>query len=110
MRLVCWFDHLETRLDNNIGTLSGGQRQALTLMMSTWLKPQLLLLDEHTAALNPKSVDQVIRLSDEFIQAGNLTTMMVTHSMHQVAHLGDRLIMMNAGEIITTSAAKKSAA
>jgi len=91
---------LEDRLDNSIGTLSGGQRQALTLLMATWLKPQLLLLDEHTAALDPKSADQVIRLSDEVIRRDKLTTMMVTHSMQQAASLGDRLIMMHRGRVI----------
>ncbi len=91
---------LEDRLNNSIGTLSGGQRQALTLLMATWLKPQLLLLDEHTAALDPKSADQVIRLSQEVIQRDNLTAMMVTHSMQQAAGLGDRLIMMYRGRII----------
>jgi len=91
---------LEDRVHNSIGTLSGGQRQALTLLMATWLKPQLLLLDEHTAALDPKSADQVIRLSQEVIQRDSLTTMMVTHSMQQAANLGDRLIMMYRGRII----------
>jgi len=91
---------LENRLDNPIGTLSGGQRQALTLLMATWLKPRLLLLDEHTAALDPKSADQVVRLSDEIISRDKLTTLMVTHSMQQAAHLGDRLIMMHQGCVI----------
>src|SRR6058998_2185836 len=91
---------LENRLDNAIGSLSGGQRQALTLLMATWLKPELLLLDEHTAALDPKSADQVIRLSHEIIQRDRLTTLMVTHSMQQAAKLGDRLIMMYRGRII----------
>src|SRR5207244_5328481 len=91
---------LEERLDNVIGSLSGGQRQALTLLMSTWLKPKLLLLDEHTAALDPKSADQVVRLTEEIIQREKLTTLMVTHSMQQAAHLGDRLIMMYRGRII----------
>jgi putative tryptophan/tyrosine transport system ATP-binding protein len=91
---------LEERLDNAIGSLSGGQRQALTLLMATWLKPQLLLLDEHTAALDPKSADQVIRVSNEVIARDRLTTMMVTHSMQQAASLGDRLIMMHRGRII----------
>src|SRR5204863_1070872 len=88
---------LETRLDNVIGSLSGGQRQALTLLMATWLKPKLLLLDEHTAALDPKSADQVISLSDKIISRDKLTTLMVTHSMQQAANLGDRLIMMHRG-------------
>src|SRR6201988_2258027 len=91
---------LEDRLDNPIGTLSGGQRQALTLLMATWLKPELLLLDEHTAALDPKSADQVIRLSHEIIQRHKLTTLMVTHSMQQAVHLGDRIIMMHRGEVL----------
>lgn len=90
---------LEDRLDNAIGSLSGGQRQSLTLLMAGLLKPDLLLLDEHTAALDPKSADQVIRLTEEMIRRDKLTTMMVTHSMHQAASLGDRLIMMVRGRI-----------
>ena len=91
---------LEDRLDNAMGSLSGGQRQALTLVMATWVKPQLLLLDEHTAALDPKSADQVIRLSQEVIARDRLTTLMVTHSMHQATALGDRLIMMYEGRVL----------
>jgi len=91
---------LEDRLENAIGTLSGGQRQALTLLMASWLKPELLLLDEHTAALDPKSADQVIRLTREIVQRGGLTTMMVTHSMQQAVHLGDRIVMMHRGQIL----------
>jgi putative ABC transport system ATP-binding protein len=91
---------LEDRLDNDIGTLSGGQRQALTLLMASWLKPDLLLLDEHTAALDPKSADQVIRLTHEIIKRDKLTTLMVTHSMQQAVRLGDRLIMMHRGSIL----------
>ncbi len=91
---------LEHRLENPIGTLSGGQRQALTLLMATWRRPSLLLLDEHTAALDPKSADQVIRLTDEIVSRDRLTTLMVTHSMQQAVNLGDRLIMMNQGEIL----------
>ena len=91
---------LEARLMNAIGSLSGGQRQALTLLMATWLKPKLLLLDEHTAALDPKSADQVIRLSEEIIAENKLTALMVTHSMHQAVNLGDRLIMMHRGRVI----------
>src|SRR6476646_4688607 len=91
---------LENRLDDPIGGLSGGQRQALTLLMATWLKPELLLLDEHTAALDPKSADQVIALTDEIVKRENLTTLMVTHSMHQAANLGNRLIMMHRGSIV----------
>ena len=91
---------LESRLDNAIGSLSGGQWQSLTLLMATMRRPSLLLLDEHTAALDPKSADQVIRLTDAIVRQEKLTTMMVTHSMHQAAHLGDRLIMMVRGRVI----------
>lgn len=91
---------LEDRIDNAIGTLSGGQRQALTLLMASWLKPDLLLLDEHTAALDPKSADQVIRLTHEIIQRDQLTTLMVTHSMQQAVHLGDRIVMMHRGQVL----------
>jgi putative ABC transport system ATP-binding protein len=91
---------LEDRLDNAIGSLSGGQRQALTLLMAAWRKPELLLLDEHTAALDPKSADQVIALSEKLIAKDKLTTLMVTHSMQQAAGLGDRLIMMHRGKVI----------
>ena len=91
---------LEERLHNPIGTLSGGQRQALTLLMATWLEPKLLLLDEHTAALDPKSADQVIHLTREIVSRHKLTTLMVTHSMHQAVNLGDRLIMMHRGKIV----------
>jgi putative ABC transport system ATP-binding protein len=91
---------LEGRLDNAIGSLSGGQRQALTLLMATWLRPELLLLDEHTAALDPKSTDQVIAVSEQIIARERLTTLMVTHSMQQAASLGDRLLMMHRGRVI----------
>lgn len=91
---------LEDRLDNAIGSLSGGQRQALTLLMATWLRPSLLLLDEHTAALDPKSADQVIALSDEIIRREKLTTLMVTHSMQQAVSLGDRVVMMHRGRVL----------
>jgi putative ABC transport system ATP-binding protein len=91
---------LEDRLDNAIGSLSGGQRQALTLLMATWKKPSLLLLDEHTAALDPKAADQVIQLTEEVIQRDQLTTLMVTHSMQQAVNLGNRVIMMHRGEIV----------
>jgi putative ABC transport system ATP-binding protein len=83
-----------------MGSLSGGQRQALTLLMAVWRKPELLLLDEHTAALDPKSADQVIALSSQFIGRDRLTTLMVTHSMQQAANLGDRLIMMHRGKVL----------
>ncbi len=91
---------LENRLDNAIGSLSGGQRQALTLLMASWLKPDLLLLDEHTAALDPKSAEQVITLTNEVVSRDRLTTLMVTHSMQQAVNLGDRIIMMNRGQVL----------
>ena len=91
---------LEDRVDSPIGLLSGGQRQALTLLMATWLKPDLLLLDEHTAALDPKSADQVIDVTDEIVKREKLTTLMVTHSMSQAANLGSRLVMMHRGRIV----------
>src|SRR5512135_3572909 len=90
---------LEDRLGNAIGSLSGGQRQALTLLMATWLKPALLLLDEHTAALDPKSADQVIRVTEEVVSQHRLTTLMVTHSMQQAVNLGDRIVILNKGEV-----------
>lgn len=92
--------NLENRLGNPIGSLSGGQRQALTLLMASWLRPDLLLLDEHTAALDPKTADQVIRLTDEIVSRDRLTTLMVTHSMQQAVSLGDRLVMMYRGRVI----------
>jgi putative ABC transport system ATP-binding protein len=91
---------LEGRLDTPIGTLSGGQRQALTLLMATWLRPKLLLLDEHTAALDPKTADQVLRLTETVVTAQRLTTLMVTHSMAQAVSLGDRLVMMARGRVL----------
>ncbi len=91
---------LEDRLDTPIGSLSGGQRQALTLLMAAWQKPRLLLLDEHTAALDPKSAEQVVALSEQVIARDRLTTLMVTHSMQQAARLGDRLLMMHRGKVL----------
>lgn len=90
---------LEERLDTPIGKLSGGQRQALTLLMSSWIKPDLLLLDEHTAALDPKTAAKVIELTEKIVTEGRLTTLMVTHSMQQAVNLGDRVIMMHQGRI-----------
>lgn len=91
---------LEDRLENPMGTLSGGQRQALTLLMATWLRPRLLLLDEHTAALDPKSANQVAALTKQIIDRERLTALMVTHSMQQAVQLSDRIVMMHAGRII----------
>jgi len=91
---------LEDRIDNAIGSLSGGQRQALTLLMATWQRPRILLLDEHTAALDPKSANQVIEVTTDIIERQRQTTLMVTHSMHQASNLGGRLIMMHRGHVI----------
>lgn len=91
---------LEDRLTSKVGLLSGGQRQALTLLMATLQKPKLLLLDEHTAALDPKTAAKVLALSDKIIAEHHLTTMMVTHNMKDAITHGNRLIMMNAGRII----------
>jgi len=91
---------LENRLTNKMGLLSGGQRQAVTLLMATIKKPKLLLLDEHTAALDPKTASKVLELSDKLIRRDNLTTLMVTHNMKDAIQYGDRLIMMDAGRII----------
>ncbi len=90
---------LENRLENPIGKLSGGQRQALTLLMATAIKPKLLLLDEHTAALDPKTASKVIDLTQKVITKDKLTTLMVTHSMQQAVSLGDRIIMMHHGKV-----------
>ncbi|MBR5668894.1 MAG: ATP-binding cassette domain-containing protein [Spirochaetales bacterium] len=91
---------LEDRLTSKVGVLSGGQRQALTLLMATLNKPKLLLLDEHTAALDPRTAEKVLQLSDQIIRENNLMTMMVTHNMKDAIRFGNRLIMMNEGRII----------
>ncbi|MGH7515656.1 MAG: ABC transporter ATP-binding protein [Gemmatimonadales bacterium] len=91
---------LEDRLDTPIGLLSGGQRQALTLLMATMVKPSLLLLDEHTAALDPRSAEQVIRLTQGAVARGALTTLMVTHSLGQAVALGDRVLVMHRGRVV----------
>jgi len=91
---------LEDRIDSLIGSLSGGQRQAITLLMAVINEPQVLLLDEHTAALDPKSAGQIIKLTRRFIESPGLTVLMVTHSMNQALELGSRIIMMHNGEII----------
>ena len=91
---------LEERLSSKVGLLSGGQRQALTLLMAVMKKPKVLLLDEHTAALDPKTAAKVLVLSDRFVEEGNLTTLMVTHNMKDAIAHGNRLIMMNAGKIV----------
>ena len=91
---------LESRLTHKVGLLSGGQRQALTLLMATLQKPKILLLDEHTAALDPKTAAKVLELSAKLIRDNNLTAMMVTHNMNDAIKYGNRLIMMNEGQIL----------
>ena len=91
---------LEKRLNSKVGLLSGGQRQALTLLMAPLKKPRLLLLDEHTAALDPKTAKRVLELTEEIISEDKLTAFMVTHNIKDAIHYGNRLIMMNDGRII----------
>lgn len=91
---------LENRMTSKVGLLSGGQRQALTLLMATLRKPDLLLLDEHTAALDPKTADKVLQITEEIVARDNLTTLMVTHNMKNAIQYGNRLIMMDAGRVV----------
>ncbi len=91
---------LETRLHSKVGLLSGGQRQAVTLLMASLKKPKLLLLDEHTAALDPKTAAKVLDLSDKIVNETHITTLMITHNMRDAIAHGNRLIMMNAGRIV----------
>lgn len=91
---------LENRLTARVGLLSGGQRQALTLLMATLKRPKLLLLDEHTAALDPKTAEKVLGLTKTVIEKNNLTTLMITHNMRDALRFGNRLIMMDAGRIV----------
>ena len=91
---------LEDRLSAKVGLLSGGQRQALTLMMETMVKPKLLLLDEHTAALDPKTAAKVLEITDKVINENKLTALMITHNMSDAIKHGNRLIMMNEGKIV----------
>ena len=91
---------LENRMTSKVGLLSGGQRQALTLLMASLKKPKLLLLDEHTAALDPKTAAKVLELSDQIVQENSLTTLMITHNMKDAIAHGNRLIMMDAGRVV----------
>lgn len=91
---------LEDRLTAKVGLLSGGQRQAITLLMATMNRPKLLLLDEHTAALDPKTAAKVLELTDQIVEKNKLTTLMITHNMRDAIAHGDRLIMMHEGNII----------
>ncbi len=98
---------LENRMTSKVGLLSGGQRQAITLLMATLNKPELLLLDEHTAALDPKTAHKVLSLTSEIVQRDKLTTLMVTHNMRNAIEYGNRLIMMDAGVIVADFTAQE---
>ena len=91
---------LENRMTAKVGLLSGGQRQALTLLMATLKKPKLLLLDEHTAALDPKTAEKVLTLTDKIVSRDKLTTLMITHNMRDALRFGNRLIMLHNGRVI----------
>ncbi len=91
---------LEQRLSSKVGLLSGGQRQAVTLLMATLRRPKLLLLDEHTAALDPKTAEKVLNLTDRIVEENKLTTLMITHNMRDAINHGNRLIMMNEGNVV----------
>lgn len=91
---------LEDRMDTKVGLLSGGQRQAITLMMAILQKPELLLLDEHTAALDPKTAKKILQLTETLVRERNQTTLMITHNMKDAIQLGNRLIMMDEGKIV----------
>ena len=91
---------LEDRLSSKVGLLSGGQRQAVTLLMATLQRPKLLLLDEHTAALDPKTAAKVLEITDRIVQENHLTTLMITHNMNDAITHGNRLIMMHEGRVV----------
>ncbi len=101
---------LENRLADNVELLSGGQRQALTLLMAVLSKPAILLLDEHTAALDPTNADLIMKLTKKFADENNLTVMMVTHNMQQALDYGNRLLMMDGGQIILDISGKEKEA
>lgn len=99
--ILSWLElGLEDRLEDSVKLLSGGQRQALTLLMATLGKPEILLLDEHTAALDPKTANQIIEITKRIVKKNKLTVLMVTHDMKQALELGNRTIMMDKGQII----------
>ena len=98
-RLAAIQPGLEQRLDQPIGSMSGGQRQIVALVMATWHRPEILLLDEHTAALDPASADRVVQATAKLVRDQQLTALMVTHSLEQAARLGDRLLLVHRGRI-----------
>ncbi len=91
---------LENRLSTKVGLLSGGQRQAVTLLMATIKRPKILLLDEHTAALDPKTASKVLEITNKLVTENHLTTLMITHNMHDAIEYGNRLIMMSEGKVV----------
>ena len=101
---------LETRMSSKVGLLSGGQRQAISLLMATMNAPQLLLLDEHTAALDPKTQRKIMQKTQETIEEKNLTALMITHNLSDAIHFGNRLIVMHRGEIVRDFAKEEKAA
>jgi putative ABC transport system ATP-binding protein len=98
---------LEKRLDTKVSLLSGGQRQALTLLMATMTHPKLLLLDEHTAALDPATAEKILALTQQIVAEQTLTTLMITHNMQQALSIGDRTLMMDGGQIVLDIAAEE---
>ena len=98
---------LEDRLTAKVGLLSGGQRQALSLLMAGFTEPRILLLDEHTAALDPQRAELVTELTDKIVAQGKLTTLMVTHNMQQALRLGNRIVMMHEGKIVFSADAER---
>ncbi|MDJ0622169.1 MAG: ABC transporter ATP-binding protein [Desulfocapsaceae bacterium] len=98
---------LENRLQDRVGLLSGGQRQALTMLMATMVRPEVLLLDEHIAALDPKTANQILRLTEEIVGEQELTTLMITHNMKHAIEFGNRLIMLHQGRIISDVAGEE---
>ena len=99
--------NLENRLTQKVGLLSGGQRQALTLLMATLNKPKILLLDEHTAALDPKTAHKVLEITNKIVNENKLTTLMITHNMNDAIKYGNRLIMLDSGKVILDVSGKE---
>ena len=91
---------LEDRMKQPVGLLSGGQRQSLTLLMATFVTPKILLLDEHTAALDPATAEKVLKLTKDIVAERNITCLMITHNMNQALELGNRTLMMDSGRIV----------
>ena len=101
--------NLENRLEQKVGLLSGGQRQAVTLLMATLKKPKLLLLDEHTAALDPKTAKKVLELTEKIVTENKITTFMITHNMKDALRYGNRLVMLNGGKIVLDAKGEEKA-